>query len=259
MDGEKRTKKKKMTSTPRKNWVTAGHEETIINNYLMWYKEYLVGCESIKKTLLEEIRPEKYLNTFWWTSNSKVSKRILKYLIGEIQHKTKQPQDTMWRGDQDGFRFYNTSLGLLMEHLDSGRRQISTILYPAKLLLNLNNSGLFSCHKKKASHIYYRKQNHTIRLSKCPRNLKSTGPRLLKLNFFHCGFSLLNLIPGPCCDDENLFMILTVEKDSVSVLVKGILRSKNNRKEWISVYKIWDVSITLGFEGKMRQSLFTTD
>lgn len=105
------------------------------------------------------------------------------------QNKAKQPQDTMWGGDQGGFRFCNTNLGLLMEHLDSGRRQITTDFIPSQTITyNFNNSVLFSCHKKKASHIHYGKQNHAIRHSKCPRNLKSTSPRLLNLKFFHCGF-----------------------------------------------------------------------
>ena len=60
----------------------------------------------------------------------------------------------MWGGDQGGFRFCITSLGLLMEHLDSGRRQIATNSIPSQTITyNLRNSSLFFCHKKKASHI----------------------------------------------------------------------------------------------------------
>lgn len=124
------------------------------------------------------------------TSNSKDSKWILRCLIEGIQNKIEGPQDTMWRGHQGGFRFCNTILGLLMGHLDSRRRQIFTNSVPSQTIIyNLSSSGLFSYHIKKASHIYYKKQNHAIRLTKCSRNLKSTGPRLLNLKFFHCGFT----------------------------------------------------------------------
>jgi hypothetical protein len=69
----------------------------------------------------------------------------------------------------------------------------------------------------------------------------------------------LILIPGPCCDDENLFMLLTVEKDLVSVLVKGMVRSKNNRNEWISVYADLRCKHVPRFQRKTRQNLSTMD
>lgn len=75
-----------------------------------------------QKTLIEEIRADKYLDTFWHSGEQiEVQGQQRNPKIFNRENTKPNPQDTVEREEirVASDSFYNTSLGLFMEHWDS--------------------------------------------------------------------------------------------------------------------------------------------